>query len=238
MLGPLDPADDVTYGRLQRTYAAATRGLDGVIGRILKCVHEQDPDHQISIVFTADHGLPLGEHGVVGLGQSCLYEELVHTPLILRLPGDTEAGLRISALTQPVDFLPTLAELYGAQSLDVQGKSVLPLIRNEVEEIRAYACSAANTDGSSEWALRTPQWTYLVSTTKADQHAARMFVRPDDRWEVNNIIQHHPVLAEHLDLVLHEFVQAAANDGPVQPPPLHDVEALLQEQQQTEASSS
>src|SRR5262249_54972038 len=66
-LGPLDPGDDLTFIRLQRTYAAAVSYLDAGLGLLLKELEERRLLDEVLLVLTSDHGLPLGEHAVVGL---------------------------------------------------------------------------------------------------------------------------------------------------------------------------
>ena len=39
----------------------------------------------------------------------------------------------------------------------------------------------------------------------------RLFVKPDDRWEVNNVLSQHTELAEHLELALRRFAAATAD---------------------------
>jgi arylsulfatase A-like enzyme len=231
-LGDFDPADDHTFARIQHTYAAGVRHLDEAIGGILAELHERGGD-EVSLIFTADHGLPLGEHAVIGLARPWLYEELVHAPLILRLPGNAEAGRRVSALTQPVDLQPTIADLHGVQIPLVHGQSVLRLARGDAEETRSYACSGLRVDEAIEWSLRTPHWSYLLPVEKPksdERQTAQLYVKPDDRWEVNNVIQHHHELAEHLEQILRGFVENSAKEGSLQAPVLRDVEAVLQSQ--------
>jgi hypothetical protein len=52
-----------------------------------------------------------------------------------------------------------------------------------------------------------------------------LYVKPDDRWEVNNVLQHHQELGEHLEQTLHGFGTATRLPGPLQAPPLRDVKA-------------
>ena len=77
------------------------------------------------LVITSDHGEEFFEHGSVGHGHS-LYEELLHVPLIVRLPdatGSSEA--RFSEMVELVDVVPTLCALTGvAQPEGVQGNSL------------------------------------------------------------------------------------------------------------------
>ncbi|MCP4674975.1 MAG: sulfatase-like hydrolase/transferase [Deltaproteobacteria bacterium] len=82
------------------------------------------------IVVTSDHGEELFDHGSVGHGHS-LYEELLHVPLIFRLPGSKEGeGTHSSAEVNLVDVLPTACGILGIECpTGIEGKSMVPLLR-------------------------------------------------------------------------------------------------------------
>ena len=104
---------------------------------------------------------------------------------------------------------------------------MLPLLRGETESIRTHACSQLKIGDSCEWALRTPHWALLlpISASSAGLPAAELYVKPDDRWEVNNVRQHHLELAERLEQTLRSFVEATRRPGPLLPPQLRDLES-------------
>ena len=60
-------------------------------------------------LFTADHGFHLGEHAE--FGKHTEFEEVTRVPLLLRVPGRTDAGLSTHRYTEHVDVFATLAEL-------------------------------------------------------------------------------------------------------------------------------
>src|SRR5262249_35119902 len=101
------PLDDRALLGLQRTYGAAVTVADTVLGAVLEFLRDQEVLDETLVIFTSDRGFSLGEHGVVGEGRPWLHEEVVHVPLLMRLPGDGEGGLRVPTLTQPVDLMPT-----------------------------------------------------------------------------------------------------------------------------------
>jgi arylsulfatase A-like enzyme len=115
--------------------------VDAQLGAVLDHLRDDESLDEILVCVTSGSGLPLGEHGFVGFERPWLHEELVHLPLILRLPEATEAGLRVAALTQPVDLWPTLLK-WGSPEWAGHGFSLWPLIRGDVAEVRPYACSA------------------------------------------------------------------------------------------------
>jgi arylsulfatase A-like enzyme len=221
--GPIDVTDITLLERLQATYAAAVTQLDAGLGLLVGGLREQELLEDLALVVTANRGLPLGEHGAVGEHRPWPHEELIHLPLLLRLPGGGEAGLRVSALTQPVDLLPTLLDLLGQPVPESHGRSLLPLVRGEREQVRAYACSGLEMGEGLEWALRTPEWAFLMPLRAPPDDPPRgpqLYVKPDDRWEVNNLVQHRLQFAERLEQTLRAFVEATRRPGPLQAPEL------------------
>lgn len=226
--GPIDPADDIAFLRLQRTYAGAVHYADAGLGLLFDHLRAERLLDDLLVVVTTDHGLPLGEHGAVGLCRPWLHDELIHLPLLVRFPGAAEAGRRVRALTQPVDLPPTLLDAFGLPVPPVHGHSLLPLLRGEGEPVRACACAGLRLGGEVEWALRSPDWSFLLPVSRAAEAPPRspqLYVKPDDRWEVNSVLQHHLELAEHLEQTLRGFVAATGRPGALHAPELRDVEA-------------
>src|SRR5207253_729610 len=71
--GPLDPAD-AALERLQYTYAAAMTYYDDQLGVLLEELRECDCYEDLLLIFTADRGLVLGEHGMVGEHRPWLHD--------------------------------------------------------------------------------------------------------------------------------------------------------------------
>jgi arylsulfatase A-like enzyme len=203
--GAIDPDDDELFVRLQSSYAAAVTYLDGGIGRILDFL--ENTLEEILLVVTTDAGQSLGEHGVVGGAD--VHEENIHLPLLMRLPGGDAAGRRVAALTQAVDLAATLADVFEVTLPDADGVTLLPLIYGDKEKVRDYACAwlpNAACLRTAEWALVLP----LLQGTEKPQ----LFVKPDDRWEVNDVAQHHLELADELEKQLRTFVTQATLTAP------------------------
>jgi len=210
-LGLLDADDELTFVRLQRTYAAAVTRFDRELAEIFNQLRRCNLFDSLMIMVTTDQGFPLGEHGLIGGSLPWLHEELVHIPLIIRLPDGEAAGLRIAALTHPVDLMPTVIEAFGLAAQNTHGSSVLPLIKGQRERIRDYACSGLKSGGAVEWSLRTRDWAFLLPDVVGENNPPRerqLYVKHDDRWEVNNVLQHNLELAESLEQTLRSFIRA------------------------------
>lgn len=196
--------------RLQNTYAAVVTFFDAQLGKIL----ERLPDREDWLIcVTARAGLPLGEHGMIGAPRPLLHDELVRVPLILRFPQGQDAGSRIFALTQPADLLPAFLELAQAEKPSMHGQSLLPLIRGDVKSLRPYAVSMMRAHDEECWLMRTLDRALHVPL---DVNAPRkLFVKPDDRWEVNDLYQHEMEQADAMENALTRFIESIRQPGPL-----------------------
>jgi arylsulfatase A-like enzyme len=219
-IGWVDRSDDLMFARLQRTYATVVSQLDDGLGQLLEELRRRERGSPMMLIVTADRGFPLGEHGLVGDFRPWLHDELVHIPLLIRMPSGTAAGSRIRALTQPADLMPTLLEAFGLDIPEIHGSSLLPLIRGEQERIREFACSGLRIGNALEWSLRSPDWAFLSPIFPEENDPSRdpqLYVKPDDRWEVNNVLQHHSDLAENLEKTLSAFIHSPTKEAASQP---------------------
>jgi arylsulfatase A-like enzyme len=81
------------------------------VGRLLQELSAQGLARQTLVVFAADHGESLGEHGYWGHGRN-LFEETLHIPMALSWPGTLPART-VSAPALNLDLAPTVLGLVG-----------------------------------------------------------------------------------------------------------------------------
>jgi choline-sulfatase len=114
----------------QEYYAIITH-MDAQVGRILDALRASGKAENTYIFFTADHGLAVGHHGL--LGKQNLYDHSVRVPLMVVGP-DVPAGKRIDTPVYLQDIMPSTLELAGVEKPDhVQFKSLMPLIAGREE---------------------------------------------------------------------------------------------------------
>ena len=107
-------------------YYAIVSHLDRQIGRILDALKESGKEQNTWIFFTADHGLAVGRHGLVG--KQNLYEHSVRVPFVTVGP-KVAANERIDVPIYLQDVMPTAIELAGIRKPDhVDFHSLVPLI--------------------------------------------------------------------------------------------------------------
>ena len=224
-LGEVTPLIDVPAGavgdviseeellRLRRTYAGTVTLVDKWLGTLFESLKTLGRLDDTLIVFTADQGEPLGEHGYVRRFRPWLYEELIHTPLIVRLPKAERGGLRHQAIVQTVDLLPTvLAALGVPPSESAHGENLLPLILGKKTKIRDYACMGMDVE---EFAIRTHHWhlTVPIEHDPEEPRTPELYRKPEDRWDQNNVIAENAEIADRLELTLRRFVEAIDRDA-------------------------
>jgi len=212
--------------RLRRTYAGCVTLLDRWLGELFAAMRRTGRADDTLLVFTADQGEPLGEHGYVRRFRPWLYEELIHTPLIVRMPGGEFGGGRHQALVQTVDLLPTVFSALNLPAPEgVHGHDLLPLIRGEQAKVRDYACMGMDDE---EYAIRTHLWHLVVPAEsepdpEGPPRVPELYRKPEDRWDQNDVIDQHRDVADHLELTLRRFVDALGRDALDVAPALRDV---------------
>jgi len=121
-----------TAGALRRHiagYYAMITHMDAQIGRVLHALHRSGRGEDTLVAYTADHGLAVGQHGL--LGKQNLYDCSVRVPLLLAGPG-LPRGRRVEGLHHAHDILPTLCALTGvAAPAAARGRSLLPLLAGD-----------------------------------------------------------------------------------------------------------
>jgi arylsulfatase A-like enzyme len=203
-------ADDApSQEALRLTYAAAVWCVDQFIAEVLSYLEERKLLEELTLIVTSERGVALGEHSVAGEPLRGLHEEVAHVPLLMRLPGAREAGRRVNTFTQPVDLFPTVLDLLGIDAPAGHGRSLVPLLDGTAETVRDHAFSGWVSEEGRDWALRTTDWTLLLSDGGV---APRLFARPDDRWEVLDLLQGNVDLAEKLEKAVRDGV-AKLRDG-------------------------
>ncbi|MEM7305178.1 MAG: sulfatase [Planctomycetota bacterium] len=123
------------YQRYVKNYLRCVRGVDDALGRLLAYLDEAGLADNTIVVYSSDQGFYLGDHG--WYDKRWMYEESLGMPLIVRWPGVTEAGAVADELVQNLDYAATFLEAAGVDvPEDLQGRSLVPLLRGEEPEWR------------------------------------------------------------------------------------------------------
>ena len=115
--------------RLEALYDAEITYHDTHFASILDGLERRGLADDTLVVFTSDHGEEFFDHESVGHGHS-LYEELLHVPLVLKVPG-IEGPVRVPDAVGLVDIVPTILDALEMPREGLDGRSLLPLLRGE-----------------------------------------------------------------------------------------------------------
>lgn len=111
----------------RREYLAIVSHADEQIGRLLDALDYVGLTDDTVVVFSGDHGLALGEHGL--MGKQNLYEHSIRVPLIIAGPG-VPAGVRNDRPVYQASIYPTLCDLLGVPvPPTVEFDSLVPILR-------------------------------------------------------------------------------------------------------------
>lgn len=119
--------------------------IDMQIGRVLSQLEAMDELDNTYIVFTSDHGIAVGRHGL--MGKQNLYEHTWRVPFIVMGPS-IEAGSRAQGNIYLLDLMPTVCDLANVEIPEtVEGISFAPVLRGGTDRVRdvLYGCYCGGT---------------------------------------------------------------------------------------------
>ncbi|MEM7205078.1 MAG: sulfatase [Planctomycetota bacterium] len=185
--------DPAIRAAVRELYDGEVAFVDDCIGRFLAALRQRGLYDDAVIVFVADHGEQLWEHGAFGHGPHAahdarmLYDEVVRVPLIVKPgPGGFARGAVVPTQVRGFDVMPTLMELAGLDvdpTLDAQ--SLVPLLRVRDD---APADRLAVIESSSKvLALRNRAWKYVLDYTKLGKPGEQLYELREDPGEERNL---------------------------------------------------
>ena len=126
-LAPM-PRTEYAVKVARREYFALITHMDAQIGRVLEALEKNGQRENTYIVFTADHGLGCGRHGL--LGKQNMYDHSVRVPYVVG--PEIDAGKKISSPIYIQDSVPIALQAAGAEVPDyIQNQSYLPVLKEE-----------------------------------------------------------------------------------------------------------
>lgn len=203
---------DLTAG-WQQALAAQIVVVDHAIGLLLESIvesmHESGGDLPL-LAVTGTGAWGMGEHGRIGPPQAGLfYDEYLHVPLLLRFPDLPKGSLRVPQLMSADRLVILLAGwLAGAPAESLGDWSVVPNRQRQ-------AIWKRNGGGAF---LRTHGWKWIEHGEQRE-----LYLKPDDRWEQNNVADRCPDVVESLALLLAGLPSLSDGQLPDGHPPLEDL---------------
>ena len=142
-------APDDIHETLAQYYAAVSH-QDAELAKILEVVEARGGLDNTLVIYTSDHGMMVGHHGLIGKSNATvpqnLYEESIRVPMILSWPvGFSVTGVTLDLPFDHLDLFQTILDAAGVdlsqemlQRIDSPGRSLLPRLRDPETEWRSY----------------------------------------------------------------------------------------------------
>lgn len=188
LLAPWTPVEGRISERecehIRALYMEKITMVDKWLGNLLDSIKKQGLWDETMVVIMSDHGQPMGEgehgHGIMRKSRPWPYEELVHVPLMMHIPG-VEGGQRISSFVQNVDVTATMMDVLGLVDTEhgvsdhgmntfgaeeFQGESLLPLMLGEKDRIRDFAIAGYY---GMAWSIITEDYSYVHWLVSEDE---------------------------------------------------------------------
>jgi arylsulfatase A-like enzyme len=177
-----------------RDYYAMITHMDSQIGRIIQALKESGEYENTIIVFSADNGLAVGQHGL--MGKQNVYEHSIGVPFIISGPGIPENERR-NTFCYLFDIFPTLCELTEMEIPEtVQGVSFAQAILNNGIKHRKTMVY-----GYKEYQRAYRKGDYkLIEYFVNGERNTQLFNLSDDPLEFNNLVDN-----EKFDLIYSEL---------------------------------
>ena len=113
---------------------ACSENIDIQIGRVMAKLKELGQLDNTYVIYTADHGMSIGRHGL--MGKQNLYQHTWRVPFIVAGPG-IQAGQRLEGNIYLLDVLTTLCDLAGFSAPDTsEGTSFKPVLEGKQNQVR------------------------------------------------------------------------------------------------------
>jgi arylsulfatase A-like enzyme len=196
-------------------YYTSVAFLDRNVGRVLEALRRLKLEDDTFVVYMADHGYSLGQHG--RFEKHCGYEPALRVPLIMRYPGHVRRGV-VRDVTEHVDVPATIVDMMGLPPLPVMhGHSLRPYLEGRPMEQRRDHVFSEYLENEEVY-IKTPEWKYVFCSgarARKDGYETddptpgryqRLFDLKRDPGEFTNVADRHPeVMARFDDLMLERF---------------------------------
>jgi arylsulfatase A-like enzyme len=193
---------DADYVRAQ--YDAALRYVDDKLGEVLATLGDLGIMDDTLVVLTSDHGESLGQHSIY-FDHASVYEDTARVPLMVRSPDFRP--IKVRGFVQLVDLAPTILELAGlAKPPQMQGESLLPLLRGQTENVRdtAYVNQGA---WQAKRAMIGDRWKYTRCIHQGfwPCPSEELYDLSEDPGELNDLSQDRPEVLDRMAIGLRRW---------------------------------
>ena len=217
------------------SYYTSVEYVDRNVGRLLDGLRRRGLDKNTLVIYHADHGYSLGQHG--RFEKHCGYDPALRVPLLMRWPGRIREGV-VKDMTEHIDVPATIVDVMDLERLPIQhGHSLRPYLEGRrVDAPRSWIFSEYLEN--EEAYVRTDRWKFIfcsgrrkrddgyVTDNPTPGRYVRLFDHTNDPGEFTNVAaQNREVVGKLENLMLERF--RTTHPEAAQEPPRLSVEESL-----------
>jgi choline-sulfatase len=220
-----DLTDDEKRGIIAAYYTSVAF-LDRNVGRVLDSLRRLRLEENTFVIYMADHGYDLGQHG--RFEKHCGYEPSLRVPLIMRYPGKIRSGI-VTDLTEHIDVPATITDMLNLEPLPVQhGQSLRPYLEGRTMDRPRDHIFSEYLENEEAY-IKTKEWKYIFCSGKRARQDGYQTDRPtpgryrrlydlkDDPGEFTDVTARHPEIADRLAGLLLERYRATHPERAAEP---------------------
>ncbi len=216
-------------------YYTSARFLDRSVSTVLAKLEALGLDRDTLVVYIADHGYSLGQHG--RFEKHCCYDPALRVPLMMRWPGRIAPGV-VRDFTESVDVPPTLLDMLGVEPFTLAHGQALRAYLEGGRVAKPRQEIFSEYLENEEACIRTAEWKFIQCSGKrarTDGYVTdnptpgryyRLFNLNDDPGEFHNLADQHPELVQKFSSDMLAVFRTTHPDAHQEPEKLSDAEAI------------
>jgi choline-sulfatase len=217
------------------SYYTSVEYVDRNVGRALDTLRRLGLESDTLVVYHADHGYSLGQHG--RFEKHCGYDPALRVPLLMRLPGKIRQGV-VKDLTEHIDVPATIVDVMGIDRLPIQhGQSLRPYLENRLMDTPRDWIFSEYLENEEAY-VRTNRWKFIFCSGKRKRDDGyqtdnptpgryiRLFDHQTDPGEFQDVASSNPETVEKLEKLMLGRFRSTHPDAPNEPQRLSLEESL------------
>lgn len=179
-----NPNEDAEFAEQCRLhYAACVTYADAMVGKLLEELKATGQADNTIVILWGDHGWHLGEHSI--WGKHALFEESLHSPLIVSVPKPSHPGQAIDQIVETLDIFPTVCDLCEVPTPEtIHGESLVSLLDGK-SKVRSKQVAVSYSKAKS---IRTDRFRFIQHA----KGAVELYDHQGDEKESLNVAKQFP----------------------------------------------